>query len=725
MTRTARLTVVTVLASCAAVYLLAAPSRTEGGIRLGAAVVVIVAACAVQLVWIVPGLARFRGPWAVALQGGLAYASVLASGTSVGLLGFVAGSLLLVSAWPAAIAVAGTAAVIEAGRSAGAAGTVDATITMVLTGLLVYGLVRLADRAADTAAARLPLTVAAVERERLRIAAELNEGLGRGLETIIEGSRRALDRPAEIGAVLEVARRSLADARTAAAAFRGLSLAPEAAAARALLAAAGIEAEIRTGHAEPLGPGGALLATVLREAVTDVVRQGTAARCVIETAEADGTVRLRVANDGEPTAARGADGLAEAAARVEAAGGAFATGLGPDGWFAVEAAAAAGDRPVNVPDRAAYWLSVTVLAAVLAGFCAKGLLQLEPGPGALAAATAVLPLVAALRLHRTGGAFRPRVWTLILTVQALLTFVPLLWFGAGWLGVPGFFAGTLLVVLPGRAGTPLVAAVLAGVAVAGGALSPDPARLVNYVISTLVTALVVYGLVRLARLVSDLQDAGAGLARAATVEERLRAARDLHDLLGHSLAAILLKCELARRLAVPDPDRARAELAEVVEMAGRARADLRTATGGDDPETSLDEEARSARSVLAAAGAEVVLDLGHGDLPAPASAVLGTVLREAVTNILRHSAARHCAIATVRREDGTVLLTVENDGLDPRAPRTPPGAGIGNLTTRLASFGGTLTARADGHGRFRLEATVTLDAGASPEAPAARISVSA
>lgn len=60
---------------------------------------VIVAACAVQLVWIVPGLARFRGPWAVALQGGLAYASVLASGTSVGLLGFVAGSLLLVSAW--------------------------------------------------------------------------------------------------------------------------------------------------------------------------------------------------------------------------------------------------------------------------------------------------------------------------------------------------------------------------------------------------------------------------------------------------------------------------------------------------------------------------------------------------------------------------------------------------------------------------------------------------
>ncbi|MFD0537555.1 hypothetical protein ACFQY7_31190 [Actinomadura luteofluorescens] len=85
--------------------------------------------------------------------------------------------------------------------------------------------------------------------------------------------------------------------------------------------------------------------------------------------------------------------------------------------------------------------------------------------------------------------------------------------------------------------------------------------------------------------------------------------------------------------------------------------------------------------------------------------MLGTVLREAVTNVLRHSAATRCTITTGRDGD-TVWLVVENDGLDPAAPRTAPGAGIGNLTTRLASAGGTLTARADGEGRFRLEARV-------------------
>jgi signal transduction histidine kinase len=87
------------------------------------------------------------------------------------------------------------------------------------------------------------------------------------------------------------------------------------------------------------------------------------------------------------------------------------------------------------------------------------------------------------------------------------------------------------------------------------------------------------------------------------------------------------------------------------------------------------------------------------------SAVLGTVLREAVTNVLRHSAATRCTIAT-GRDGGAVWLVVENDGLDPAAPRTAPGAGIGNLTTRLASAGGTLSARADGKGSFRLEARV-------------------
>ncbi|GAB3959330.1 histidine kinase [Actinoallomurus acanthiterrae] len=703
----ARLTVVIVLAALTDVYLFAVPFGAGGAGRVIGTVALTVAVFTLQLAWVVPRAARFRGVALLLVQAVVAYVDVLVFGTSVGILGLVAGSALLASNVLPAVAVLGSAAVIAALRSPDAAGAVDSAITPVLGALVVYGLVRLAHRVADLAAARPALTMAAVSRERLRIADELNTGIGRGLDAITMGSRRALDHPEEIDEVLRVARGSLADARAAAAGFRAMSLAPEAAAARALLAAAGIEAEVRAGHEEPLGSAGALLATVLRESVTEVVRQGTATRCVIETSERDGTVRLRVSNDGPPTAARGEEGLADAAARVEAAGGTLTTGLGADGRFAVEATIAATPRPVSLPDRTAYGLSVTLLAVVVTGFCVKALLQLPWGVD-LAAAIAGMGLIAGLQL-RWAVDDRPRHRYALIAAQALLSLAPVLWFGATWIGAMGFLAGTFLVALPIRIGAPLVAATMAGTGAMAAALSLGPARIVNYTVSTLVTGLVVYGLVRLARLVHDLRAAGEELARAATVQERLRAARDLHDLLGHSLAAMLLKCELARRLGEVDPVRARAELTEVVAMAERARADLRTASGAGEPEMSLDTEVESARSVLTAAGVETRVELGHGPLPGPAATVLSAVLREAVTNVLRHSSARNCVITTAS-EDGLVTLTVENDGLDPRARRTPPGSGIGNLTTRLAAIDGTLTARADGTGGFHLQARVRPDA---------------
>ncbi|TYB49853.1 sensor histidine kinase [Actinomadura chibensis] len=671
---------------------------------MGTAVALVALVLALHLVWVVPRLGRWRRGWVVPAQALAAYTVVLAFGTSAVILAFVAGSLLAAGvprpavAWPLAAGVVGSATVIDVLRGGA---SVDVTITCLLAALVLYGLVRLADRADDAAAARLPLTMAAVGRERLRIAAELNRGLGAGLRAISDGARRAATRPEAIGDVLAVARRSLNDARAAAADFRSMSLAPEATAARALLEAADVRAEVRTGHREPLGPAGALLALVLREAVTDVVRAGTARSCLVETSERDGAVTLRVVNDGERTAERGADGLAEAAARVRAAGGAFSAGLGDDGRFAVEAVVDAGDRAVSVPDQAAYRLSLTLLATVLAGFCVKGLLLVPWGPR-WAAAAVVLALVAVAQLFWTGTG-RPRWWPLVLTV---LSIAPVPVFGEAWLGLAGVLAGTFLVGLPARAAVPLVAAAMAGAGAGAAALGLGTAATVNFTVSTLVTGLVVYGFVRLARLVRDLQIAGAELARAATVQERLRAARDLHDLLGHSLAAILLKCELARRLAGADPERARRELAEVVDMAERARGDLRAATGGE-ADLSLDGEVASARSVLTAAGVET--DAEHapldGRVDGAVSAVLGAVLREAVTNVLRHSAATRCAILTERDGDA-VRLVVENDGVDPDAPRMPPGAGIGNLTTRLAAHGGTLSARADGAGRFRLEASI-------------------
>jgi signal transduction histidine kinase len=283
---------------------------------------------------------------------------------------------------------------------------------------------------------------------------------------------------------------------------------------------------------------------------------------------------------------------------------------------------------------------------------------------------------------------------------ALLSYVPILWFGAAWLGAAGFFAGALLVALPAVASWPLVVAAMAGAGLLGSLYSLETPLIVNYTLSVLVSALLVNGLVRLAQLAEELQAASASLARAAVVQERLRAARDLHDLLGHSLAAILLKCELARRLITKDPVRAESELRDVVAMAAQARADMRTVTG-DALEMSFEAELESARSVLIAAGVDVEINA-----VSYTGTVLSVVLREAVTNVLRHSKARHVRITAT-----PTSLTVENDGITGAV--TPPGSGLGNLTTRLAAQGGTLAVQVS-DGWFRLSASDPTGLGRDP-----------
>ncbi len=198
-----------------------------------------------------------------------------------------------------------------------------------------------------------------------------------------------------------------------------------------------------------------------------------------------------------------------------------------------------------------------------------------------------------------------------------------------------------------------------------------------------------------------MQRATAGLARAAAVTERLRAARDLHDLLGHGLAAVLLKAELARRLADSDAPRCRAELADIVRLAERGRAEL-GALADDGPRLSLSAELASAAAVLEAAS--IAVEVEDGPVPAAAGAVLSVVLREAVTNVLRHSRARHARIA-LAVADGSARLEVENDGVPDGV--TAPGSGIGGLSVRLAEAGGTLAAGPD-DGWYLLRAELPL-----------------
>jgi two-component system sensor histidine kinase DesK len=190
------------------------------------------------------------------------------------------------------------------------------------------------------------------------------------------------------------------------------------------------------------------------------------------------------------------------------------------------------------------------------------------------------------------------------------------------------------------------------------------------------------------------------------LRERLRFARDLHDLLGYSLSAITLKIELTHRLMKKAPQEAADQLLEVLEISRLALSDARTVASGYR-EMSLEEECRSAVSVLSAADVTVRVHCDTTDLPVHASTVLATVLREGVTNLLRHSKAKHCDI-TIRQADDHASLEIANDAVPPRrADHEHGGGGLHNLSVRAKEIGGRITVEHEDD-VFRLRAEVPL-----------------
>lgn len=176
-------------------------------------------------------------------------------------------------------------------------------------------------------------------------------------------------------------------------------------------------------------------------------------------------------------------------------------------------------------------------------------------------------------------------------------------------------------------------------------------------------------------------------ARRARVEERERIARDLHDVLGHTLSLIVLKSQLASRLAREDPERAAAECADLEAAARQALDQVRTVVAGFRA-SPLREALQEAEQLCRAAdiqyeGAEPPV------LPAALDGILGLILREAVTNVARHSRARRCFVA-FSLEDGGVAVTVDDDGAGFNAEATPQGNGLRGMRERLAAVGGRL-----------------------------------
>ena len=198
-----------------------------------------------------------------------------------------------------------------------------------------------------------------------------------------------------------------------------------------------------------------------------------------------------------------------------------------------------------------------------------------------------------------------------------------------------------------------------------------------------------------------LRDAREELAELAVANERLRFARDLHDLLGHSLTVIRAKSELASRLAQTDVQQAIREMDEVEGVARSALAEVRETVTGYRRPTLLSEVA-NARTALESAGIDAVVSLGGHNLADEIDETLGWVLREAVTNVVRHSGATACHIETSVR-DGAVVLRVVDDG---GGAAGAPGNGLVGAQERLAIVGGRLEAGSGSDGGFQLEARV-------------------
>jgi two-component system, NarL family, sensor histidine kinase DesK len=347
----------------------------------------------------------------------------------------------------------------------------------------------------------------------------------------------------------------------------------------------------------------------------------------------------------------------------------------------------------------------------------NGLIQAHPPVSRLILSLAGALLFFALYLRLTWlcardlangtGPTRPNgaaLWTPII-IMAALSLALTLWNGQDWGGLFIYTATCSAGWLPTREAAAtvggLVALVIIGVSVHAGLVAAvSPATFVA------IPGFVVIAFVRSMALSRELRVAREEMAAAAAVaEERLRIARDLHDLLGHSLSLIALKSELAGRLVLQAPERAASEIRDIEGAARTALAEVREAIA-DYRQSTLASELAGARELLAAAGIAYRYEDKDGtrlDLPAPIEATLAWTVREGVTNVIRHSRASHCLIR-LTRTPVEIGVEIEDDGIG--APATDSagisGSGLSGLSERVAALGGRYEAGPRAQGGFRL-----------------------
>ncbi|WP_143086926.1 sensor histidine kinase [Lentzea flaviverrucosa] len=674
-------------------------------VRIASSLAVLLAIACLQLgVFSRPGT-NLHSPWAYAALGAqalLVFAPVPFFPTAwSGMVVFLAGSVLLVlrggTRWFAFAAVSVANPLSKTSYDIPPSVLGYYTASSLTAGLAVYGLSRLPSLVAQLETARSEVADLAVTQERLGFAHDVQNLLGLSLAAIAleagqarrmigDHTGRALEKTARI---IAASREALTDVRAVASSYRGSSLADEIESARSVLTAAGIVTTIESDAPEPSPRSRTAVATVLREGVSNLLRHSGATRCEI-TISGDGrTVTIDVVSDGTFRLHAEVPATTEPARRPLFAGPPIATR-----FARVLLAAVVAGYGVMATLLAAYYLPAIGFGGILV--CAVS-----------GAVTGALVLGFVSRPH-----VRPALGHAALAGIAVCVYVPQFAYGHPYLGgVPGFLAGAAVLLLPRWAGWAAFAVVVAGQGVLQAVWGYPQSDVVWALMATTNHGLVLYALTRLRSMVTELHEAREELATAAVTRERLRFARDLHDLLGYSLSAITLKSELTHRLASIDSGRARRELAEVAEISRQALADVRS-VALSYRELSFDEETVSAQALLSAADIEVTVRIDAHELPGDVQVTLATVLREGVTNLLRHSKAEHCEI-TLSSSPDLVALDITNDGIPAVERKSSDGNGIGNLTTRVRALGGDLRAGPTPEHTYRLRAEIPLPVTAS------------
>lgn len=287
-----------------------------------------------------------------------------------------------------------------------------------------------------------------------------------------------------------------------------------------------------------------------------------------------------------------------------------------------------------------------------------------------------------------------QAWIALAAMSALVVVISVL------VGTAGFgatvYVGVLAVMtLPARAAWVLVAVMVVLVELTPRVVqSWEPDNF--FAFQLIVAAAAAWGITQVFRRNHELAVARQQLADLAIVAERERMSRDVHDILGHSLTVITVKSELAGRLIEIDPARAAQEIADLETLARQALADVRSTVGGMR-QVDIGAELISARTALTAAGIEAELPLDADVVPLRHRELFGWVVRETITNVVRHSRADHCRITLTASR-----IAISDDGVGPTGD-SGDGNGLRGLGERVAAAGGSLTIARTPTGGFAVE----------------------